>query len=96
MKVIGGEKGLLTSFGDRFFFEGSIFGFFSKRIPVSMGLDGMAIGKVLGKIADSTTDTFGIFFFYGDVEGRWRRVDETFERLLNSLLIVGYYEIIQI
>lgn len=61
-----------------------------------MGLDGMAIGKVLGKIADSTTDTFGIFFFYGDVEGRWRRVDETFERLLNSLLIVGYYEIIQI
>lgn len=63
MKVIGGEKGLLTSFGDRFFFEGSILGFFSKR----MGLDGTVIGKVLGKIADSTTDGI-FFFFYGDVE----------------------------
>lgn len=61
--------------------------------PRSKGLDGMEIGKVLGKIADSTIDhgcIWNIFFLYG---GRWRRVkDETFEGSLNSLL----KEIIQI
>lgn len=30
--------------------------------PRLAGLDRMEIGKVLGKIADSTTDLFGIFF----------------------------------